>query len=138
MPNQPALSIRLFLTTCIILVWFINGLYCKVLNQVPRHREIVARIFPSVDAAPFTLTIGILEILMVLWIASRVQHRLCAIAQLILVGSMNVIEVILAPDLLLFGPFNLLFAALFMWIIFYNEFRLAPVTTTTSINTSES
>jgi hypothetical protein len=35
-------------------VWLINGLVCKVLNLVPRHREIVARILGDNHAPLFT------------------------------------------------------------------------------------
>lgn len=31
-------------TTIISLVWFVNGFFCKILNLVPSHQEIVARI----------------------------------------------------------------------------------------------
>ena len=37
---------------------------------------------------------------------------------------MNVIEFILAPDLLLFGRLNLLLAGLFILVIFLNEFTV--------------
>jgi hypothetical protein len=35
-----SLSLRLFLAA----VWLVNGVWCKILDGVPRHREIVARI----------------------------------------------------------------------------------------------
>ena len=38
-------------------VWLVFGLYCKVLNQVPRHEEIVAQILgteQAVDSFPFS------------------------------------------------------------------------------------
>jgi hypothetical protein len=35
---------------------------------------------------------------------------------------MNVLEFILVPDLLLWGRVNILFALVFMVIIYYNEF----------------
>ncbi len=37
---------------------------------------------------------------------------------------MNIIEFICVPDLLLWGRLNLLFAMLFIWIIYYHEFIL--------------
>jgi len=51
-------------------VWLINGLICKVLNLVPRHQQIVARIVGNEHAAVLTKTIGLSEILMALWIIS--------------------------------------------------------------------
>jgi hypothetical protein len=105
-------------------VWFINGLVYKVLNLVPRHEKIVARILGEDYARTLTMLIGISEILMAVWILSGIQRRLNAATQIALVAVMNTLEFILAPDLLLWGRFNLLFALLFIFIIFYNEFML--------------
>ena len=103
-------------------VWIINGLFCKVLNLVPRHQEIVSRILGNDHAKLFTIAIGISEIAMAVWILSGIRRRLNAIAQIIIIATMNVLEFILVPDLLLWGRFNALFAFLFMLLIFYNEF----------------
>jgi hypothetical protein len=108
---------RLF-TWLIATVWLMNGLYCKVLDLVPRHRQIVGVILGSQHEKLFTILIGIGEILVALWILSRIKPRLCAIFQIILIGTMNMIEFILVPDLLLFGRWNLLFAVLFMCFIY--------------------
>jgi len=106
------------------LVWLINGLFCKVLNLVPRHQEIVARILGSGNAPTFTGLIGVAEIAMAIWILSRFRPILCAALQIFIILLMNMIEFFLAPDLLLFGRLNLLFAVLFVLLIFYNEFVL--------------
>lgn len=103
-------------------VWMANGLFCKVLNLVPRHQEIVARILGNNHAEFFTKSIGILELAMAIWILSGYKSRLNAIAQIIVITAMNVLEFILVPDLLLWGRFNLLFAFLFITLIYYNEF----------------
>lgn len=103
-------------------VWLINGLVCKVLNLVPRHREIVARILGDSHASLFTIIIGILEILMAVWVLSRIMSRINAITQMIIIATMNTIEFFVAPDLLLWGRWNAFFAFLFILLIFYNEF----------------
>ncbi|HEY5773646.1 MAG TPA: DoxX-like family protein [Chitinophagaceae bacterium] len=103
-------------------VWIINGLFCKVLNLVPRHQEIVARILSNDHARLLTIAIGVSEIAMAIWILSGVRRRLNAIAQIIIIATMNTLEFILVPDLLLWGRFNALFAFLFILLIFYNEF----------------
>lgn len=103
-------------------VWLINGLVCKVLNLVPRHREIVARISGNDHASFLTIIIGILETLMAVWILSRIMPRINAITQIIIIATMNIIEFFVVPDLLLWGRWNALFAFLFMLLIFYNEF----------------
>jgi len=103
-------------------VWIINGLFCKVLNLVPRHQEIVARILGNEHARLLTIAIGISEIAMAVWILSGIKRRLSAITQILVIAIMNMLEFILVPDLLLWGRFNALFAFLFILLIFYNEF----------------
>lgn len=106
----------------IAMVWLVNGLYCKVLNYVPRHQLIVARILGDDHAGFLTRAIGISEIGMAIWILSGIKHRWCAIAQILLVATMNIIEFILAPDLLLFGRVNIIIAFIFIIVIFLHEF----------------
>ena len=106
----------------IALVWLINGLYCKVLNYVPRHQLIVARILGDDYAGILTRMIGISEIGMAIWILTRIKRRLCAITQILVVATMNIIEFVLAPDLLLFGRVNIFIAFIFIIVIFLHEF----------------
>jgi hypothetical protein len=117
-------TLQIILTTVICLVWFINGIYCKILNQVPRHRQIVSEILGPDHATFLTNAIGLSEVLMVVWILTRIKGRLCAIFQMVIVGTMNVIEFTLVPDLLLFGRFNIVFATFFIVLIYINEFIL--------------
>jgi hypothetical protein len=44
--------------------------------------------------------------------------------QMVIVGIMNILEFFLAPHLLLFGRMNILFAAIFVALIYINEFAL--------------
>jgi hypothetical protein len=103
-------------------IWLVMGLGAKVLDLAPRHREIVARILGEDHADLLTVAIGMGEIGMAAWILSGRFPRLCAIAQIGLVGVMNFIEILLARDLLLFGAWNglvalafILFVALTQW-----------------------
>jgi hypothetical protein len=112
------------LTWLIALVWLINGLFCKVLNFVPRHQEIVAAILGQSHSRELTILIGFAEIGMAAWILSGFRSRLNVLAQVILIACMNSLEFILAPGLLLWGRFNALFAFLFILLICYNEFYL--------------
>ena len=105
-------------------VWIANGLFCKVLNLVPRHQQIVARILGNDHSRLFTLLIGLSETLMAIWIISGIRTRLNAVTQIIVISAMNSLEFFLVPDLLLWGRFNALFAFLFILLIFYNEFSL--------------
>ena len=113
----------------IALVWLTNGLFCKVLMLVPRHAAIVTRILGPAHASPLTRLIGLSEIGMALWVVSGIKRRWCALAQIALILSMNMLETWLAPDLLLWGRANAVFAALFCLLIYYHTFRatrLAP------------
>jgi len=113
-----------YLNYLIAAVWIANGLFCKVLNLVPRHREIVARIIGGVHADVLTRVIGFSEIAMAVWILSGIKTKLNALTQAVVIATMNGLEFMLAPDLLLWGRFNALFAFLFILLILYNEFYL--------------
>ena len=117
-------SISFIITISVALVWFTNGLFCKVLNLVPRHQEIVERILGETYASPITKTIGVLEIGMSIWVLSGIRSRFSAIFQLVIIATMNSLEFALAPDLLLFGKMNIVYAFLFMIIIYLNEFHI--------------
>jgi hypothetical protein len=112
------------LTYFIALVWLANGLLCKVLNLVPRHEAIVARILGPAYAGPLTHLIGLAEIGMAVWLLSGIKRRWCVLAQMGLVATMNTLEYVLAPDLLLWGRANALFAGLFVGLLYYYEFVL--------------
>ena len=110
------------LTYCIAAVWIANGLFCKVLNLVPRHEQIVARILGDDHSKLLTILIGFSEIIMAVWILSGYKTKLNAIAQITVVATMNILEFILVPDLLLWGKLNSLFAFIFILIVYFNEF----------------
>lgn len=109
-------------------VWLINGLFCKVLNFVPRHEQIVSRILGNDFSRPLTILIGLAEIGMTIWILSRIKSKLNAVFQIAIVAVMNIIEFILVPDLLLWGKANSIFAAVFIIVIYVNEFILSTKT----------
>ena len=110
-------------TIIIATVWFVNGVICKLFNLVPRHQLIVARILGDDYAAVITRLIGIGELLICIWVLSRFGPRLCAIVQIVLIATMNMIEFLLAPDLLLFGRFNILLAALLIWLVYMDGLK---------------
>lgn len=112
------------LTYFTALVWLINGLICKVLNLVPRHQEIVSEILGP-DFAPILIkVIGFSEILMAVWIITGIKSRTNAILQIMIIATMNIIEFLLVPHLLLWGRINIIFALLLIAIVYYNEFVL--------------
>lgn len=117
-------SIHKTLTYCIASIWIANGLFCKVLNFVPRHEQIVAGILGISYSRPLTLLIGLSEIAMTIWILSGIKTRLNAIVQIAIIGTMNTLEFILVPEILLWGKANSLFALLLIAAVYYNEFHL--------------
>jgi len=105
----------------ITLIWLVNGLFCKVLNFVPRHKAIVARILGPEHSSLFTFLIGLSEIVMACWILSGIMPRINVFMQILIISAMNILEFFLAPDLLLWGKANALFAFLFVLLIYYNR-----------------
>ena len=110
------------LTYCIATVWIANRLFCKVLNLVPRHEQIVARILGDDYSRLMTILIGLSEIIMAVWILSAYKTKLNAIVQIAVVATMNTLEFMLVPDLLLWGKLNSLFAFIFILVVYFNEF----------------
>jgi uncharacterized membrane protein YphA (DoxX/SURF4 family) len=117
-------TIHKVFTFFIATVWIASGLFCKLLNLVPRHKEIVARILGSNHSQLFTMLIGLLEILMSVWILSGIKKRLNAATQILVIVTMNTLEFTLVPDLLLWGKANSIFAFMFILLIYHNEFHL--------------
>ena len=107
-------------------VWLVNGLFCKVLNFVPRHQQIVSEILGNNYAEIFTKIIGFSEIFICIWILSGFKSKLNTVAQIVIILTMNTLEFTLVPHLLLHGKLNCVFAILFCAFIYYNEFILKP------------
>jgi DoxX-like family len=117
-------TLNKLLTYLIATVWIANGLFCKVLNLVSRHQEIVSRILGADNSRILTILIGLSEIFMAIWILSKIRTQLNAIAQIAIVATMNTLEFIIVPDLLLWGKLNSLFAFIFILVVYFNEFYL--------------
>ena len=110
--------------TCLLaIIWLANGLFCKVLNLVPRHQEIVAALLGNDHAVFFTRMIGASEIIMAAWILSGYKSRLNAVVQMIVIAAMNTLEAIQVPHLLLFGRWNAILASVLIVSIYLNQFR---------------
>ncbi len=117
-------SLHKILNYLIASVWLVNGFFCKVLNLVPRHQQIVERILGADYSLILTKAIGVSEIIIAIWIVSGIKTRLNAIIQIIVIAVMNTLEFLLVPDLLLWGKLNSLFAFIFILVIYSNEFIL--------------
>ena len=117
-------SAHKLLSFCIAAIWIVNGLFCKVLNLVPRHELIVAKILGNEHARLLTIVIGFSEILMAIWILSNIKSRLNTIIQILIIVTMNTLEFILVPDMLQWGKVNAIFAFILILVIYFNEFYL--------------
>jgi len=103
-------------------VWLVNGVWCKIMDGVPRHREIVARILGEEHSLTLTRLIGIGEVVMAVWILTGIRWKWSCAAQIAAVAAMNVIEFALAPDLLLFGRWNALVALAYIAVVAWAGF----------------
>jgi hypothetical protein len=112
------------LSYLIAAVWFVNGLFCKILNLEPRHEQILTQILESKNSRNEIIVIGVSEIGMAIWVLSNLFSKQNAIVQIIIVTTMNTIEYFLASELLLWGKINSLFAFLFISLVYYKEFHL--------------
>ncbi|WP_255673725.1 DoxX-like family protein [Mangrovimonas futianensis] len=111
----------------IALTWLTSGLFFKIIPMNQRHENIVARILGHAFASEMTLLIGFLEVILGIWILSKKLNHLNAFIQLITILAMNILEFTLAKDLLLWGPFNIVFAFLFMAFIWYTYFQTRTI-----------
>ncbi len=118
-PPHPPLTFRLLFAA----VWLVNGVWCKILDGVPRHREIVARILGEEHSLLLTRMIGIGEVVMAAWILSGIRWKWSCAAQIAAVVTMNIIEFLVVPDMLLFGRFNSLVALAYISLVAWAGFR---------------
>ena len=82
-------------------VWVFHGLYSKILDGIPRHRLIVAKILGTANAGIATKAIGLLEVLLGLWAFTGWQPAGCAVVQTTAIIAMNSLEIFLARELLI-------------------------------------
>ena len=83
-------------------VWLYEGLWCKLLGGEPHQLQVVAavpRYGPRVGAL-FLKTLGVVEVAMGLWALSGWAPLLCAIAQTVLLVTLNVNGIIFARHII--------------------------------------
>ena len=97
----------------------------KISDVVPRHRMIVASVLGEEIAGPVTVSIGVAEAAIGLWILSGFYPRTCAAVQTVAIASMNVLELCFSRHLLL-APIPMVFANLvFLAIVWYGALKVA-------------
>ena len=72
-------------------VWFYEGLWCKLLRGEPQEFEIVKAVprYGERYGVPFLLTLGVIEVAIGGWVLTGLAPQLCALAQTILLISLN-------------------------------------------------
>ena len=61
---------------------------------------------------------------MTVWILTGYKTRINAMIQIVVVLTMNILEFLIVPNLLLWGRLNVVFALMFIALIYYSEFKL--------------
>lgn len=100
-------------------IWIMFGLVFKVLDVVPRHREIVAVVLGEGVAGPVILLVGVAETLMGVWVLSCIRPRLCAAVQTAAIVTMNALELSLARHLLLSPLLMVCANVVFLTMVWY-------------------
>lgn len=72
-------------------VWLYEGLWCKLLRGEPREFEVVRAVprYGERFGVPFLLTLGAVEVSIGLWVLSGWLPFWCAVAQTVLLVSLN-------------------------------------------------
>lgn len=72
-------------------VWLYEGLWCKLLRGEPRELEVVQAVprYGPRFGAPFLMALGVVEVAIALWVLSGFSPLLCAVAQTVLLVSLN-------------------------------------------------
>jgi hypothetical protein len=102
-------------------VWFVHGLYNKLLGGSPRHVAIVQSV-PGLAGARgerVCAAVGLFEVGVAIWVLTGWAATTCAAVQTAVLLTMNVVELRFARALLLWPsgliPVNLLFLAV-AWV----------------------
>lgn len=83
-------------------VWLYEGLWCKLLRGEPREFEVVKAVprYGPRFGVPFLMALGVTEVTIALWVLSGVSPLLCAIAQTVLLVSLNANGLLFARDII--------------------------------------
>jgi len=83
-------------------VWLYEGLWCKLLGGEPNQARIVGAV-PQLGArfvGPFLKMLGIVEVVLALWVLSRLAPVVCAVAQTVLLVALNTCGLLFARKLI--------------------------------------
>ena len=83
-------------------VWLYEGLWCKLMRGEPRELEVVKAVprYGPRFGVPFLMALGVVEVALAAWVLSGIHPLLCAVAQTVLLVSLNVNGLIWARDVI--------------------------------------
>ncbi len=72
-------------------VWLYEGLWCKLLGREPHQLDVVTAVpkLGSLVGRPFLFALGLVETTLAIWVVSGFMPGLCAIAQTVLLVTLN-------------------------------------------------
>jgi hypothetical protein len=72
-------------------VWIYEGLWCKLLRGQPHEFKVVEAVpwFGPRIGARFLMALGAVEVALAVWVLSRISPTLCAMAQTVLLVTLN-------------------------------------------------
>ena len=82
----------LLIRASIAAVWLYEGLWCKLLGRMPSQAEVVAAVplFGPRYGGVFLKLLGIVEVTIALWVLSGLAPVVCAMAEALLLITLNV------------------------------------------------
>ncbi|PDP85631.1 hypothetical protein CQJ94_21155 [Glycomyces fuscus] len=100
MPPPPRAARTLVPATAVSLVWFYEGLWCKVWPGREDHRSIIADLplLPDSLVTPVLVAIGLAEAVIGLWVLSGRWPYAAAAVQTALIGAFNLGGLLASPD----------------------------------------
>jgi DoxX-like family len=72
-------------------VWLYEGIWCKLLGGEPNQARVINAV-PALGprfGGPFLKILGVAEVLLALWVLSRLAPVVCALAQTVLLVALN-------------------------------------------------
>ena len=81
----------LLIRSSVAAVWMYEGLWCKILGRVRSQVDVVTAVprFGPKFGVPFLKVLGVVEMALAVWVMIGVSPGLCAIAQTVLLVTLN-------------------------------------------------
>ncbi len=102
MSTSPLLAPSWLIHVAVAAVWLYEGLWCKLLNGEPRQVQVVEAVpnFGPRIGTVFLKALGVVEVALALWVLSGLAPLLCAVAQTLLLVSLNTCGLVWARNII--------------------------------------